>query len=455
MPLALAEELGGFVSEFKLSEARDRDELLESARLHVLDSVGVALAATTLENGIAPTVRAAAQAYGESNESTLIGLSARASAPVAAFVNGSLIHGCEFDAINGERIIHPNAGAVGANLAVAEPEHGSGLALAEAWVVSAETTLRLAAGLEDEESLFSDGFHTTAIFGAFGAAAGACKLLGLDDERTAAALALCVSFAAGTSAGWDAGAGANKPLQPGWGAHAGVHAALMAAAGQRCAVDTIDGPRGLYAAHAWRRGWSRERVLDGLGTEWKAPRTSFKVYPAGGMIQAADDCTLELVLEHDIQPDEVQGIEVTVPAQFGRVLEQVLPDSYRPQSGYATFVSWPCNVARAVLSRSVELSHLTRAAVTAPDLVALAERVSCKAGSDQTTTVTIRTDRGAYERSREAHSGHPPEMTRERVRQKFVRNARLVLDEDRVTTLAERILALEQLDQVRRITKLL
>jgi 2-methylcitrate dehydratase PrpD len=112
-------------------------------------------------------------------------------------------------------------------------------------------------------------------------------------------------------------------------------------------------------------------------------------------------------------------------------------------------------VARAVLSRSVELSHLTRAAVTAPDLVALAERVSCKAGSDQTTTVTIRTDRGAYERSREAHSGHPPEMTRERVRQKFVRNARLVLDEDRVTTLAERILALEQLDQVRRITKLL
>jgi 2-methylcitrate dehydratase PrpD len=455
MPLALAEELGAFVSNFQLAEAPDRDELLESARLHVLDSVGVALAATTLENGVAPAVRAVAQAYGVSDESTLIGLSARAAPPVAAFANGSLIHGCEFDAMNGERIIHPNAGAVGATLAVAEPRHASGLALAEAWVVSAETTLRLAAALEDEESLFSDGFHTTAIFGAFGAAAGACKLLGLDGERTAAALALCVSFAAGTSAGWDAGAGANKPLQPGWGAHAGVHAALMAAAGQRCAVDTIDGPRGLYSAHAWRRGWNRDRVLDGLGTEWKAHRTSFKVYPAGGMIQAADDCTLELVVEHDIQPDEVQAIEVIVPAQFGRVLEQVLPDSYRPQSGYATFVSWPCNVARAVLSRGVELSHLTRAAVAEPDLLALAERVSCRAGSDHATTVTIRSDRGTYERRRETHSGHRPEMTRERVRQKFVRNARLVLDEDEVTTLAERILALEQLDQVRRITKLL
>ena len=73
------------------------------------------------------------------------------------------------------------------------------------------------------------------------------------------------------------------------------------------------GRAGFYAAHAWRQGWSRERVTEGLGVEWKCPATSFKVYPAGGMIQAANDCTLELVTEHDIRPEEVEAVEVVVP----------------------------------------------------------------------------------------------------------------------------------------------
>ncbi len=452
---ALAEELGAFVAGFRLDEDPRRTELVELAKAHVLDALGVALAATTMADGAPRALLALARASGESRESTLVGLAARAPAPVAALVNGSLIHGCEFDAMHAERIIHPDGPAVAAPLAIAERDGRGGAALAEAWLVAAETTLRLAAGLNDEESLFSDGFHTTPIFGTFGAAAGVARLLGLDAERTATALALCVSFAAGTSAGWDAPEGRNKPLQPGWAAHGGTTAALLAAAGQGCALDTLDGPRGFYAAHAWRRGWDRDRVLDGLGSEWKATATSFKVYPAGGMIQAADDCTLELVREHDIAPDEVEAIEVTVPAQFARVLDQVLESSYRPASGYAAFVSWPCNVARAVLSRSVRFAHLTDAAVSDPELLALAERVTCRAGADEATTVAIATARGTFERRRTTHSGHPPEMTRERVLEKFRQNAALVLPQERVDELAAAVLRLEQLDSVARITALL
>ena len=288
----LAEQLGAFVAGFQLADDARHDHLVETAQMHILDALGVALAATTVKDATPRALLALARASGESQESTLVGLGAHAAAPVAALVNGSLIHGCEFDAVHAERIIHPNGPSVAAPLAIAERNRLRGSALAEAWVVAAETTLRLAAGLNDEESLFSDGFHTTAIFGTFGAAAGVSKLLGLDATQTAAALALCVSFSAGTSAGWDASAGRNKPLQPGWGAHGGTIAALLAAAGQGCALEAIDGPRGFYAAHAWRQGWSRERVLEGLGTEWKSSATSFKVYPAGGMIQAANDCVL-------------------------------------------------------------------------------------------------------------------------------------------------------------------
>jgi 2-methylcitrate dehydratase PrpD len=452
---ALAEELGQFVEGFRLEDDPKHDLLVETAQMHILDALGVALAATTFKDATPGALRAMALASGESEDSSLIGLGARAPAPVAALVNGSLIHGCEFDAMHAERIIHPNGPAVGAPLAIAERDGRPGSALAEAWVVAAETTLRLAAGLNDEESLFSDGFHTTAIFGTFGAAAGVSKLLGLDAAQTAAALNICVSFAAGTSTGWDAPTGRNKPLQPGWAAHGGTIAALLAAGGQGCALDAIDGPRGFYAAHAWRQGWERERVLEGLGSEWRSPATSFKVYPAGGMIQAANDCALELVKEHDISPGEVQEVEVTVPDQFARVLDQVLEASYHPGSGYATFVSWPCNVARAILSRSVEFAHLSDSAVSDPELLALAGRWGCRAGQDAATTVTITTSRGAFERRRERHSGHPPEMTLGRVVEKFRRNAALVLPGDRVEALAEAVLGLEQLGSVRQLTALL
>jgi 2-methylcitrate dehydratase PrpD len=451
----LAEELADFVVGFDLGTDSRRGEILEFARMHVLDALGVALAATTFGDATPRALLGLACASGESRECVLVGLGARSSVPVAALVNGSLVHGCEFDAMHAERIIHPDGPAVASSLAVAERDNRCGAALAQAWAAAAETTLRLAAALNDDESLFSDGFHTSALFGTFGAAAGVAKLLGLDRAQTAAALSLCVSFAAGTSSGWDAPTGRNKPLQPGWAAHGGTVAALLAAGGQGCALDAIDGPRGFFAAHAWRQGWSRERVLDSLGSEWRCFATSFKVYPAGGMVQAADDCALELVREHAIEPSEVESVEVTVPAQFGRVLAQVLEASYRPQSGYATFVSWPCNVARAILSRSVEFSHLSDAAVSDPSLLELAARVSCRAGSDEGTTVVIHTSRGIFERTRRRHSGHPPEMTSERVVAKFRSNASLVLAPEAVDEVVRIVQGLGELESVRALTALL
>ena len=197
---------------------------------------------------------------------------------------------------------------------------------------------------------------------------------GSDAAQTAAALSLCVSFAAGTSTGWDAPAGRNKPLQPGWGAHGGTIAALLAANGQGCALDAIDGPRGFYAAHAWRQGWSRERVpRRARQSSGSASRPRSRSTRPGGMIQAADDCTLELVSRARDRPvgggvRRGDGARRSSRACSTRCSTQAIGQ----RSGYATFVSWPCNVARAILSRSVEFAHLSDAAVSDPALLELA-----------------------------------------------------------------------------------
>ena len=47
------------------------------------------------------------------------------------------------------------------------------------------------------------------------------------------------------------------------------------------------------------------------------------------------ECTRQLVLEHDIQPDEVEHVEVEIPSQY---LQQFIHGryeaSFRPTSGY-------------------------------------------------------------------------------------------------------------------------
>jgi len=74
--------------------------------------------------------------------------------------------------------------ATAATLAIAQEQRCDGLRFAEAWLVATEIALRLAGAVDGELGLHSNGFHTTSIFGTFGAAAGAAKLLGLSTEQT-------------------------------------------------------------------------------------------------------------------------------------------------------------------------------------------------------------------------------------------------------------------------------
>jgi 2-methylcitrate dehydratase PrpD len=460
--MALADVLAKFASEFDLDRTAAGDDLLEKAKLHLLDGIGIAFASTQAEDGYAQALMRMVRSYGSSEQATVIGFGDRVATPLAALANGALIHGCEFDDTYYERTVHTEAFAVPATLALAERGGRTGAELAEAWIVATEVGLRLACGCNREENLYDTGFHTSAIFGTFGAAAGAARLLGLEADDFAGALALCVSFASGTAAGWDYASGRNKSIQPGWASMSGTMAALAAAEGYTCAHDTLEADNGLYASHAWRSGWSPEGIVGGLGESWKLLDLAFKVYPAGAMVQAAIDCVRELVYEHDILPDEVQSVEVVVPSQFAGVLEGLIDGSYRPASGYTQFSSWPCNVARMILSRRVGLQHLTDAAVSEPALLSLADRVICTASrdtgglaADRPTSVAIVTARGRFERSRGKHSGHPEHTSRNTIVAKFHGNAELVVPHERAEQIVAMVLDLEALGDVRELTKLL
>jgi 2-methylcitrate dehydratase PrpD len=94
-------------------------------------------------------------------------------------------------------------------------------------------------------ALYDGGWHPTAVCGAFGAAHAAARLLGLDQERLAAAERLALLQAGGLRAAFGSD---GKSLQVGMAAAAGVHAARIAAGGAVIGADVIEHPAGFAAA---------------------------------------------------------------------------------------------------------------------------------------------------------------------------------------------------------------
>jgi 2-methylcitrate dehydratase PrpD len=447
----LAEELAEWVAGFSLAESPAREQLLERAKLHVLDALGVALGAASADPAFAGRLLAYVATYQSAPVATIVGSDARAAAPLAAFANGALVHGCEFDDTSHERVVHTEAFAVPPVLAIGEQLDSSGLHVAEAWCVATELALRLAAGCNHPAGLWTAGFHNSAVFGTFGACAGVAKLLRLDAATTADALSLCSSFASGTVAGWGDASGRNKSLQPGWAGLAGTHAALLASTGYSCSHRTLDSEAGLFAAHAPGGAWTRDAVTAGLGSEWKTLDIAFKLHPAGAMMQAALDVTRSLVVENGVLPDEVTGVEVVTPAQYAPVLDRFLAESYRPQSGYALSHSWPGTIACTILHGRLGLEHLAGDLYRSPELLELIDVMSVRAAEDdslppdeQLSIVSIETVRGTFSGNRARHLGYPAAESRKSVLEKFAANASLRLPERRVSDLATTVLELER-----------
>ena len=118
--VTLAETLADFVVGFDLRSSPSRDVLVEKAKLHVLDAIGVALAARTMEDGYATKLLRAVRDWGSAADCTIIGFEQRAAPPLAAFMNGSLIHGAELDDASDERMVHPESFAVSVALAATD-----------------------------------------------------------------------------------------------------------------------------------------------------------------------------------------------------------------------------------------------------------------------------------------------------------------------------------------------
>src|SRR3989304_2441137 len=113
----------------------------------------------------------------------------------AALLSGVSSHALDFDDTHQAVPVHVSAAVLPAVFAAAEMTEGTLGDLLTGYAAGAETAIR--AGLALGRSHVHRGWHPTGTVGTLGAAAGGARVLGLAPDRTAQAIGLAATQAAG------------------------------------------------------------------------------------------------------------------------------------------------------------------------------------------------------------------------------------------------------------------
>jgi 2-methylcitrate dehydratase len=241
-------------------------------------------------------------------EATLLG-GGRSSAPLAALANGTALRFLDANDYHfGRDPAHPS-GVLPVALACCERADLGGRELLAALVAGYEIHLRLAdhAGAP---SLWRRGFHHSTNLG-FAAAACAARLLGLDAERAAHAMAIAGTHAV-TLAQLQSGRIANiKASAEAYTAKTGLEAALLARHGVTGPMAILEGPSG------WVRAVAGEAELAAIAAPfaapWKLSGVCIKPYAAVATAMAPVQAALDLVRLDGVRADDIRAVTVKLP----------------------------------------------------------------------------------------------------------------------------------------------
>lgn len=427
------------------------ETVLGHAKLHLLDSLGVALAAASTEFG--RDVTGAVRSLGSGNESTVVGSADRLPAPSAALVNGTLIHALEYDDTHTDSIIHGSSVVVPSALAAAERGSVDGRKLISSLILGWETIIRL--GLVAPGAFQARGFHTTGVCGSFASALVAGRLANLEEPELTSALGIAGSQASGLFEYVVSGASV-KSSHPGWAAHNGIVATRLAHAGVAGPTTVFEGRFGFYSTFTDHD--PKELRLDGLyhdlGERWYTQELSYKPYPCCHFNHAFLDCAAQLLSE-GLAIDDIESVVCYVAPEIISVVCEPREAKVSPQTGYEARFSLPYSVAAMLCDGEVGLDTYSRSNIADDRLLELARRVRYEPDPNTNYPTSypgrvevITKDGRTQSQHVEFNRGGPRNpMSEGEILQKFRDNASRVLASNDIDRLMETVWHLEDIDE--------
>ncbi len=435
-----------------------------AAKREVLDILG-----TTLAGNLAPgcpQVVSLAQEWGGAEESTLIGYTRKVPSPTAALANGTMAHAWDFDDTHDRAVLHAGVSVIPASLAVAERKGMvRGKEFLCAVVLGIDTVCRM--GLATKFGPNTTGWMLTPLYGYFGAAVAAGRVLGLDPERMHHAMGIAYSQAAGNVQCVLDGA-LTKRMQAGFAAHGGTLAALLAHKGVTGARDVIQGKFGLY--NVYQRGdLNLEPLVVGLGRNFEVENLSFKPYPCCRFVHSTLDAAINLRREKHPYGQEIEEIIISVNQQGLNAVCHPLDVKAKPKTVVDAQFSIPYGAAVALIKGKVGLDDFTEEAIRNPEAIALAQKVSPRLDPEMEksssreispSVVEVKTRKGEMVSQRvDLPKGHPRNpMTDEELADKFrdcARHGARPLGEKNLDRIIEMVYNLEKLEDLSQLVRLI
>jgi 2-methylcitrate dehydratase len=348
---------------------------------------------------------------------------------------------------------HPS-GNIPLALAVAEHEGSTGRELIEAIVAGYEAQLRLYEA--PRVSTFTDvGWdHTSAAHISTPITAG--KLMGLDDEELLNAVGISGSYVV---LGELRVGNISMIKAPAFGfaAERGVEAAKLARAGFTGPTKIIEGNRGYLEMLA---GGGNELLFSEPADEYLLDGVCIKQYPAAYVMNTPIQTTLELVREHDIEPETVERVHVETFEWLLEDMVEGMGDTPRthPENKETADHSLPYVTAVAILDRDVGLDQFTPERISSTDVRAMMDRIDFEHREDfeqywpesYPVTVTVETvDGETYEHHRKYATGDPRDpLSFEQIEEKFASLGDATYSPDRRDRIADTVRDLENLRNV-------
>jgi 2-methylcitrate dehydratase PrpD len=432
-------------------------EVREKTKLIFLDTLGIALASSTMDFG--QMVLSVAGALGGPPRSRLIGTSSKVAAANAVLANGTLAHGLDYDDTLEEAIVHTGCCGVITALAVGEESGAGGKGVLEAAVAGIEVMCKV--GLVAPGKFHARAFHPTALCAPFGAAAAAGRLNRLTIPQLMDAFGICGSQSAGiieylADGSW------TKRLHPGWSSHGGVIAALLAQQGFRGPSSVFEGRQGFFRAFGGDNGHHLERLSE-LGKSWEIPRIAFKSYPCGSISHPYMDCALRLRQSHSVRAEDIEEIVCrTAEGPVPRLWEP-LKEKQRPATAYGAKFSLPYSIAVILVRGKAGLEEFTETAIRDPEVLSLAEKVRYEL--DPTidyprhfsghVKIRLKNGRILEENQPYPRGGLESPLPPAEIEEKFRGNAGLALPKEKIEKIVATVRKLEELPSVTALADLL
>lgn len=312
---------------------------VEKAKKSILDTIGVAIAGAKTD--VADVMIAYVDTLGGNPQSHVWGTALKTSVQLAALANGTMGHALDFDDTSHSYIGHPSISVLPAVMAAAELVNASGAEVLRAFVIGTEVACKLGAMVTPK--IYADGWHSTSVIGAFGAAAGTAKLLGLTESQVVHALGIVTAQASGIKGNFGTTA---KSYQVGRSAENGVVAALLAQRGLKGSADIMEKEFGFFPT--LKLSHESDSFLATMGNPFDIDQPGFylKEFPSCSSTHPALNAIIALIQKHAIDPLGVKSIDC---ASTPLVVESL---SYSdPQDVNQARFSMPFCLARALLNQ--------------------------------------------------------------------------------------------------------